>query len=186
MRLRRRGTTLGLYAVTVVGRDRPGVVAEVTRALADRGAIGDSSMMLLSGYLAMTLVISAGLAADRLGEGLARRFPGLAIAVADLVRASSALPRAPEEAPSSAERLPYVLTLHGPSRGDVLPVVTGLLSEAGCAITSMTSRTSGGLLAVVADVDLPGHADVASLMRRTADALDDWRIAFRPSEPAVL
>jgi glycine cleavage system transcriptional repressor len=97
---------LGLYAVTMVGTDRPGVVAEVMRALAERGAIGDSSMIPLSGYLAMTLVISSDLAAGVLGEGLSRRFPGA--------------------------------------------------------------------------------ADVASLMRRTASALVDCRIAFRPAEPAVM
>jgi glycine cleavage system transcriptional repressor len=167
----------------MVGTDRPGVVAEVMRALAERGAIGDSSMIPLSGYLAMTLVISSDLAAGVLGEGLSRRFPGLAVAVADLVPATAA-PPAIRGRP--ADRLGYVITLHGPSRADILPVLTELLSEAGCTITSMTSRSAGDLFVVVADVELPGAADVASLMRRTASALVDCRIAFRPAEPAVM
>jgi glycine cleavage system transcriptional repressor len=187
------GTKVGLYAVTVIGRDRPGAVAEVTRAVAGGGAIGDSSMSLLGGYLAMTLVVSAGLPGDLLGAGLTRSIPGLAVAVTDLAQASAAPsggggpPAPPEEvAESGSAGLGYALTLHGPSRTDVLPVTTGLLAEAGCAVTSMTTRVAGKLFVLVADVELPAEADVASLMRAMASALDGFRIAFRPADPAVM
>jgi len=190
---------VGLYAVTVIGRDRPGAVAEVTRAVAGGGAIGDSSMSLLGGHLAMTFVVSAGLSGDLLGESLTRGIPGLAVAVTDLAPA----PVAPSAAPGSAvppvpaassgdltddgpPGLAYALTLHGPTRTDVLPVATGLLAEVGCAVTSMTTRVAGNLFVLVADVELPAQADVASLMRAMAAALDGFRIAFRPADPAVM
>ncbi|MCT9931606.1 hypothetical protein N5079_15430 [Planotetraspora sp. A-T 1434] len=197
----------------MIGRDRPGVIAEVTRALADRGAIGDSSMILLGGYLAMTLVITAGLGADRLGEGLTGRFPGYAVGVADLVETPLASAHNGETARAAREvvtpgvvggarpirgpqglgvvetirtGLGYVLTLHGPTQGDVLPVLTGLLAGSGCSITSLITRVVGDLLVLVADVELPERADVPSLMRGMSSALDDHRIAFRPAEPAVI
>ena len=44
-------------AVTVVGTDRPGIVNRVTAAIADRsGNLEDSSMSLLRGHFAMTLI----------------------------------------------------------------------------------------------------------------------------------
>jgi peptide deformylase len=83
---------VGLYAVTVIGKDRPGVVADVTRALVGGGAIGDSPIISLGGYLAMTLVVSAGLTAETLGHGLTESLPGLAVGVTDLHRLSAGRP----------------------------------------------------------------------------------------------
>ena len=41
------------FAITVVGHDRPGIIAEVTGALADLGGnLEDSSMTLLRGHFA--------------------------------------------------------------------------------------------------------------------------------------
>src|SRR6478736_6245787 len=47
-------------AVTVLGHDRPGIIATATSALADLGGnLEDSSMTLLRGHFAMTLVVSS-------------------------------------------------------------------------------------------------------------------------------
>ena len=49
------------FTVSVFGRDRPGIVAAVTRVLADVGCnLEDTSMTILRGHFAMMLVISAG------------------------------------------------------------------------------------------------------------------------------
>ena len=46
-----------LLAITVIGHDRPGIIADVTAGLADLGInLEDSSMTLLRGHFAMTLV----------------------------------------------------------------------------------------------------------------------------------
>ena len=46
-----------LHAITVVGRDRPGIIAEATSRLAALGLnLEDSSMTLLRGHFAMTLI----------------------------------------------------------------------------------------------------------------------------------
>jgi glycine cleavage system transcriptional repressor len=48
------------FAVSVFGRDRPGIVAAVTRVLADAGCnLEDTSMTILRGHFAMMLVVSA-------------------------------------------------------------------------------------------------------------------------------
>ena len=61
------------FAVSVFGRDRPGIVAAVTRVLADAGCnLEDTSMTILRGHFAMMLVVSgpAGLGAPALEAGL--------------------------------------------------------------------------------------------------------------------
>lgn len=47
------------FALTIVGRDRPGIVAQVTEILFDQGCnIADSSCSILGGQFAMILIIA--------------------------------------------------------------------------------------------------------------------------------
>ena len=65
---------MGRFAVSVFGRDRPGIVAAVTRVLADAGCnLEDTSMTILRGHFAMMLVVAgpAGAEAADLERGLA-------------------------------------------------------------------------------------------------------------------
>ena len=53
--------TQQIIAVTVLGDDRPGIVADVTTALADlHGNLEDSTMTLLRGHFAMVLLVRTG------------------------------------------------------------------------------------------------------------------------------
>ena len=51
-------------AVTVIGRDRPGIIADTTRLLAGLGAnLEDSTMSILRGHFAMVLLAAADVTA---------------------------------------------------------------------------------------------------------------------------
>ena len=53
------------YAVTAIGRDRPGIVAAIAEALLDlNGNIEDSRMAILGGHFSVMLVVSLGEDAD--------------------------------------------------------------------------------------------------------------------------
>jgi glycine cleavage system transcriptional repressor len=61
------------FAVSVFGRDRPGIVAAVTRVLADAGCnLEDTSMTILRGHFAMMLVVAGpgGVGEAELSAGL--------------------------------------------------------------------------------------------------------------------
>ena len=61
------------FAVSVFGRDRPGIVAAVSRVLADAGCnLEDTSMTILRGHFAMMLVVAgpAGVGEAALRTGL--------------------------------------------------------------------------------------------------------------------
>ena len=52
-------------AITVIGQDRPGIVADVAEALARLGAnLTDSTMTRLRGHFAMTLICAGPAAAE--------------------------------------------------------------------------------------------------------------------------
>src|SRR5512132_793680 len=63
------------FALSAIGRDRPGIVAAVTRTLLEHGVnVEDSQMSILRGHFAMMLLLAApdALEADQLRADLER------------------------------------------------------------------------------------------------------------------
>lgn len=170
---------MGLSAVTVLGVDRPGVIAAVTGALAGCGAnIQDSTMTLLGGHVAMMLLVNGELSADELTKHLT---------APDLVVTAAAV-AARRDFRRRENGLGYVLTVHGPDRPGIISGISTVLAADGGNITGMSTRLSGRLYVLIADVELPEKVDVADLMRRLAavGAGLDSEITFRPVEPDLL
>ena len=156
-----------LQAITVIGHDRPGIIAETTGILARLGLnIEDSTMTLLRGHFAMMLIC----AGDR---GSAEIEAALAGLTADGSLEVS-VREVPEEPPPGAVGSSYVLTVHGGDRAGIVSRVVGEVAGVGGNITDLTTRLSGDLYLLVAEVDLPGGCDVESLqgaLRRAGDEL---------------
>ncbi|NUO96968.1 MAG: ACT domain-containing protein [Nonomuraea sp.] len=170
---------MGLSAVTVLGVDRPGVIAAVTGSLADCGAnIQDSTMTLLGGYVAMMLLVSGDLDSEELMKRL--RAP-------ELVVSASAV-EAQRHFCDEGGGLGYVLTVHGPDRPGIISAISAVLAADGGNITGMSTRLTGRLYVLIADVELPKDVDVTALMRRLAAVGTglDSEITFRPVEPDLL
>lgn len=170
---------MGLSAVTVLGVDRPGVIAAVTGSLADCGVnVQDSTMTLLGGHVAMMLLVSGELTAEELQ---------LKVSTPDLVVTASAV-SARRDFGVQSSGLGYVLTVHGPDRPGIISSISMVLAEVGGNITGMSTRLTGRLYILIADVELPGLVDVAELMRRLATVGSGLgsAITFRPAEPELL
>jgi glycine cleavage system transcriptional repressor len=155
-----------LLAVTVLGHDRPGIIADVTHVLADLGGnLEDSSMTLLRGHFAMTLVVRAeGDAAavrDALEPVLGRE--GLTVSVIDLRDQSDAAPTGRG----------YVLSVHGADRAGIVSAITRVVADHGGNITDLTTRLAGALYVLVAEVELPDSADVVALGAQLAATAQD-------------
>ncbi|MFG1700898.1 glycine cleavage system protein R [Nonomuraea sp. NPDC049309] len=173
---------MGLSAVTVLGVDRPGVIAAVTGSLADCGVnIQDSTMTLLGGHVAMMLLVSGDLDPAELTKR---------VGAPDLVVTASAIAARRHFCAGGGQGggLEYVLTVHGPDRPGIVSAVSAVLAEDGGNITGMSTRLTGRLYVLIADVELPKDVDVAALMRRLAavGASLDSEITFRPVEPDLL
>jgi glycine cleavage system transcriptional repressor len=94
----------------------------------------------------------------------------------------------PPEPDHGATGAPYVLTVHGGDRPGIVSTVTRELATAGGNITDLTTRLTGSLYLLVAEVDLPTDVDVDSLTRRlvaTGESLGVG-VTLRPQETDVL
>ncbi|HTE72329.1 MAG TPA: ACT domain-containing protein [Actinomycetes bacterium] len=172
---------MALLAVTVIGRDRPGIIAEATGLLAGLGAnLEDSSMTLLRGHFAMVLVASADAATDQVEAALAPLAAGGALDVA--VR------EMPVEDPPRGIGAPYLLSVHGGDRPGIVSAVTAEVAAAGGNVTDLTTRLSGDLYVVVAEVDLAAAADAGALGARLAAVGAELgvQVSLRPVEPDLL
>ena len=145
-----------LHAITVIGHDRPGIIAETTAALAGHGLnLEDSTMTLLRGHFAMMLISAGDLTAPEVEKALA----GLAADGSLMV----SVREVPEEREHEAVGASYVLTVHGGDRPGIVSAVATEVARVGGNITDLTTRLAGELYLLVAEVDLPGGVDVAGL-----------------------
>ncbi|WP_027346708.1 glycine cleavage system protein R [Hamadaea tsunoensis] len=163
-------------AVTVIGPDRPGIVADVAEALAALGAnLTDSTMTRLRGHFTMTLICAGELRVEQVEAALAPL--GLPFAVRD-VGADEPVRQAGET---------YLVSVHGADRLGIVAAVTRELAGAGANITDLSTRLTGPLYVLLAEVELPA-ADAATLAERLAvvAAELDVGITFRPTQADLL
>lgn len=145
-------------AVTVIGRDRPGIIADATRLLAGLGAnLEDSTMSILRGHFAMVLVAAADVTAIEAEAALAPLAADGSLQVS--VR------EVPEEAPATPLGATYLVSVHGADRPGIVSAVTAVVAEAGGNVTDLSTRLSGELYVLLAEVDLPAAVDPEQLDR---------------------
>jgi glycine cleavage system transcriptional repressor len=166
-------------AVTVIGHDRPGIVADVSEVLAGLGAnLTDSTMTRLRGHFAMTLICT-GPAAGEVEAALAPlSADGRLLATVRAVE--------PEDT-VAVTGAPHLLTVHGADRLGIVAAVTRVLADAGGNITDLTTRLSGTLYLLVAEVDLAPSAvqPVADRLTEVAAGLG-VEVTLRPNESDLL
>ena len=143
-------------AVTVLGHDRPGIIADVTAVLAELGLnLEDSTMTLLRGHFAMTLVCSGGRSAAEVESALAP-VTGAALDVA--VRE---MPEEHDLATRAAAS--YLLTVHGADRPGIVSAVAGGVAPAGANTPAPTPGRPGARSLLGAEGALPQDAALGAV-----------------------
>ncbi|GAA3540233.1 glycine cleavage system protein R [Nocardioides daeguensis] len=166
-----------LYAVTVLGHDRPGIIAATTAGLAQLGLnIEDSTMTLLRGHFAMMLLCRGGADAAAIEQALA---PLAANGDLDV-----AVRPVTDEPTPAAGGSAWVLTVHGGDRSGIVSAVVAEVAAAGGNITDLTTRLAGELYLLVAELDLPADADSAALEGAIRSAAERVGVTatLRPAE----
>ncbi|MDQ3933816.1 MAG: amino acid-binding protein [Actinomycetota bacterium] len=126
-------------AVTAIGRDRPGIVAAVSRVLlAHRANVEDSQMTILRGHFTMMLVVSlpeeadAGTLRDDL-EDVRTELDLEAVVLSPLA-----------ELDAAAEPVPtHIVTLYGADHPGIVHAATSALAERGVDITDLATKLAG-------------------------------------------
>jgi len=163
-------------AITVIGPDRTGIVADVAGALAGVGAnLSDSTMTRLRGHFAMTLICT-GPTAEAVEKALAP-IGG----VLSTVRAVQ------PETDGAGGGEPYLVSVHGADRLGIVAAVTRVVADAGGNITDLTTRLAGPLYVLIAEVDLPrGAADDLAVRLGVAAGELGVDVTLRRAESEIL
>ena len=167
-------------AITVIGHDRPGIVADVAGLLAGLGAnLTDSTMTRLRGQFAMTLVCAGPSSVEQVEAVLAPlSADGRLLATVWAVRPDAGTVPAGE---------PHVLSVHGADRLGIVAAVTRVVARAGGNVTDLSTRLAGPLYVLIAEVDLlPGTADRVSAELAEVAAGLDVGVSLRRAESDVL
>jgi glycine cleavage system transcriptional repressor len=145
-----------IIAVTVVGHDRPGIVADVTGALADlHGNLEDSTMTLLRGHFAMVLLVHTGASAAAVEAALHPLCAGGSLVINARVLSDPAL---------GEVRGPfYALRVHGADRPGIVATITGVVARHGANIVDLCTRLVDGFYVLMAELQLPEGMSVVGL-----------------------
>jgi glycine cleavage system transcriptional repressor len=156
-------------AVTVLGHDRPGIIAAAAAALAGCGMnLEDSTMTLLRGHFAMTLICTGEPGRREVEAALSvLSGDGLTVDVREL----------PEEGDPAVLGELYLVTVHGADRLGIVARVAEVVARVGGNIT-------GDLYVLVAEVDLPRTTDIAAVRTDVAAVAAELGvdIGLRPVE----
>jgi predicted amino acid-binding ACT domain protein len=124
------------FSLHTVGRDRPGIIAHVTHALADFGAqVEESNMTILHGQSSIMLILEApniedGSLIEQALEQVAEEL-NLFVTVCPL----------PEDPPAVVDGESFLISVDGAARpGVVVASVTTALAELGANVIDLTSR----------------------------------------------
>jgi glycine cleavage system transcriptional repressor len=167
--------------VTVLGRDRPGTVADVSAALAGLGLnLTDSTMTLLRGHFTMTLVC-LGTASASDAEA----------ALAPLCADGRLVAAVRQVSPDDSEAVggsPYTVMVHGADRLGIVAAVTAAIAHVGGNIVNLGTRLAGGLYVLSAEVDLPVDVDASALEQGLGAVAAQMavKISVRPSDADVM
>lgn len=175
--------TPGPIAVTVIGTDRPGIVAGVTRALYEAGCnLEDVTSTILRGHFSMMMVVRGpdGVDAAQLEEALAPAASEMELVVAA---------RPVEEATAATDESTHVVSVYGADHPGIVYRVADALAGLGANVTDMTSRLIGSpdepVYALMLEISAPDADAVAA-------ALDELRgdvgveVSIHPIERDVL
>ena len=145
-----------VIAVTVLGDDRPGIVADVTAAVADVGGnLEDSTMTLLRGHFAMVVLVRTDRSAGDVERALAPLSAdgALVVDVRELPERSSAL-----TAGSG-----WTVHVNGADRPGIVAAITRVVADHGGNIVDLGTRLGRGLYVLTLELVLPSAASPEAL-----------------------
>lgn len=170
-----------LVAVTVVGNDRPGIVAGVTRVLYEAGCnLLDASSTILHGHFSMMLIVlvSEGQSAEDLESRLREVEEQLQLRIT--VRSVEDVD--PEVMPPT-----HMVSVYGADQPGIVFKVTERLAASGVNITALSSRVIGSddqpVYALMLEVAAEG--DVAAQVEALREELH-MDVTVHPIDTAVL
>jgi glycine cleavage system transcriptional repressor len=178
------------FAVTAIGRDRPGIVAAVSSVLLEhQGNVEDSQMSILRGRFTIMLIVST---AD--GVDVARLEADLERTSGELGLDAIALSEVGDVEPGVEATPSHVVSVYGVDHPGIVQAVTSALAGLGVNIVDLTTRLVGGdgegepLYAMMMEVALPAEQTAESVEQSLRAVREEQGVdlTIRPLEQDVL
>jgi glycine cleavage system transcriptional repressor len=167
---------MGRFFLHAVGRDRPGIVASIARALADLGCnLEDSRMTLLQGHFAVMLILEAPDTAN--GTVIEHQLEPIAEEL-ELLIAVRTLAGPPEQVEEPAG-LTFAVSVHGGDHPGIVARVGEEVAACGGNVVDLASHVGEGpspAYVMVLTVTLPPGADGSELRQRLERAASDLAV----------
>ncbi|NCC25497.1 MAG: amino acid-binding protein [Deltaproteobacteria bacterium] len=148
------------YALSVLGEDRPGIVADVSECLLDLGFnIEDLTQTILQGEFAAIFIVSGGEPTGleaTLREHLRRR--GLSLKVKPVARS--------ERQASALAAWAFVVTTTGPDCPGQIAAFSRVMSSFGCNITNLKAIKREETFSMIFEIDVLSGTDLTDFKSR--------------------
>ena len=161
-------------AVTVLGDDRPGIVADVTSALAGLGCnLEDSTMTLLRGHFAMVVLVRSDRAVEDVQLALRplTESGDLAVDVRTI----------PEHGDARVPGTAYTLHVHGADRPGIVAAMTNVVARHGGNIVDLGTRLGQDMYVLIAEFLLPSDVAVDAVEEDLAVVAQEIGVDFHVS-----
>jgi glycine cleavage system transcriptional repressor len=175
---------MATFALSVVGRDRPGIVAAVAERLVEHGVnVEDSQMSILRGHFAMVLVLGApeSVDAQRLREELQDVAVRLGLEAVSLSEVAGM--------PSVHVEPTHTVSVYGADHPGIVHAVAAALAAAEVNITDLSTRLVGEeaepLYVMLLEVAAPEGVDPERLLDGVAGE-QGLSVSVRPVEASSL
>jgi glycine cleavage system transcriptional repressor len=78
--------------------------------------------------------------------------------------------------------------VHGADRPGIVSALTGVIAAVGGNVTDLSTRLTGHLYVLLAEVDIPAETDMPALLTRLTQVADELGVdaSLRPVEPDLL
>ena len=181
---------MGLSVLTVTGKDRPGIIGQVTGLLFRSGAnLEDISMTILENQLAMVMIVNTK---NKSSETACRKSlgkfskSGLSVNWKSLPGKTSAVRK------HSKGSRTYILSAAGRDRTGIVFKISSFFAGLHLNITDLNSKilpqTSGGLYVLILEVDVPAGFSQKKIEKGLSALRKDLQIdiQWRPMESLEL
>jgi glycine cleavage system transcriptional repressor len=164
------------FLLTAFGKDRPGIVAGVTRVLYELGAnIEDASMTRLGGEFTMMLItaLPATVSAAKLEKGLQSLQKKLGIQTSAKAIPSDVGAHAKNEPPK------YLISVYGTDHPGIVYRVAEELAKRKVSITDLQTKVTGGpkpVYVMLLEVQVPSSTDMDDLRAELDQLRQDLKV----------
>ncbi|MBN1621420.1 MAG: ACT domain-containing protein [Endomicrobiales bacterium] len=166
-------------AISVLGKDRPGIVSSITRVLYETGCnIEDSSMTQLRGEFAMILLVelTSKLKPQVLFGKLKRQAGRLKLSASMRILSSG------EGKREKSKGKPYIISVFGADKPGIVYKVSSFLSKNRINITDVQTNISKSnnksTYIMLLEVDLPAKLSAKTIQNRLKDIANNLKVSI--------